>query len=199
MSPFEEVNREISANAAGLTRRSQVLLLAAASRVLFPRYQEWHIEAGQPDSTLMLLVDSIAAAEHFATGVAGRPAIETLIADLEQDAPSEPTDVASFTAAQDCWILADSAIRTISGRFTASDATWYMLEPMFQTTCQRLFGVSDVGSSQQAAMEQEALEDPMLEAAVGALESSIYRLAAIATPNEDVLASCIVALDALRP
>ncbi|MBT2500167.1 hypothetical protein J7E25_13825 [Agromyces sp. ISL-38] len=95
---------------------------------------------------------------------------------VEAETPSEPTDAEMFTAAQDCWICVDTALRSALGEFDPSDSAWYLLEPMFQAVSARLFGLSDVGSERQADAERAALDDAELAAAVEAVEAAITML-----------------------
>lgn len=92
---------------------------------------------------------------------------------MEAGVPSEPSDRAWFTAAQNCWICADSALRVALREFDAADASWYLLEPVSQSVSESLFGLSDVGSLAQDKDEAVALADPGLVDAIAALNEAI--------------------------
>ena len=199
MSPFEEINDRIAGGIRALDLRAQILVLATGARVLLPRYEHWHRSVGRAENMASLVREAISAAEEFVLGKTDVQRVPALLDELELGAPSDPSDSVWFTAAQDCWTLADSALRVIAESFDAGDATWYLLEPIFQTTSERLFGFSDVGSDAQEAAEGQALSDPALAAAVRALESAIAELRSTASPNAADLARCARALQAIRP
>lgn len=99
---------------------------------------------------------------------------------LDEIEASTPTDSGAnlwFTAAQDCWICLDTAVRGARGEFDPADSTWYLLEPLFQDVSERVFGLSDVGSANQEDAETVALDDPSVVAAMSALRGIIGDLA----------------------
>jgi hypothetical protein len=169
VSPFEAVSQRLGLAVSDLSLQAQVALLACGSIALMPQYLDWCARSGARDQS-ELLRGALDAASQFVTGDIAVPP-ESLLGAMEAATPSGPTDVPGFTAAQDCWICADSAIRVSIGQFTVKDAVWYLLEPLFQATSERLFGVADVGSQSQESAEAVALTDPALVAAVDALES----------------------------
>lgn len=178
MSPFEDVNARLTERVAALPLRAQVALLAAGAEVLTPRYGDWLAgAAGAAPDQRDLLGRAVAEGRRLAAGASADGAGD-LLAQVEEATPGDPTDVDWFTAAQDCWICADSALRAARGEADAQDSTWYLLEPVFQATSERLFGYSDVGSEQEDALEAQALEDPALAAAVSAVDAAIDLLAA---------------------
>lgn len=178
MSPFETVVAGFAARVARLEQQAQVALFAAAADVLRPRYVDWVDAAdGAVEDQSDLLDRAVVAALRFAAGDGDAPTT-ALLGQLEAATPSEPFDVPWATAAQDCWICADTAVRSSLGDHAAQESTWYLLEPMFQSTSERLFGVVDVGSERQDELEGQALEDPALSAAVSALDDTIEALGA---------------------
>lgn len=173
MSPFEDVSSRLTARVAALPLRAQVALFASGAEVLAPRYQVWVTGTGgaAPDEG-DLLGRAIALARRFAAGDESATSPE-LLQQVEESTPGDPTDVEWFAAAQDCWICADTALRAAQHEFEAEDSVWYLLEPVFQRTSERLFGYSDVGSELQDRFEAQALEDPALRAAVTAIDSAV--------------------------
>ena len=115
-------------------------------------------------------------------------------ADLEREPPEDAP-----IAAQDAWICADIALRLPRGEFRATDGMWYVLEPKFQATCERLFGFSDVGSEREQEDEARALEDPALAAAVTGVEAALEHLRAVGVPGDADADATIRHLLPLRP
>lgn len=197
MSPFESVSARLGQALGRLDRHVQVAVLSCASRVLRPRYLEWSRDSGVDDQS-ELLSEALDAATQYATLRAGSPS-QPLLAAVGRVIPAEPTDVPGFTAAQDCWICVDSALRVALGQFEAKDAAWYMLEPMFQATSERLFGVADVGSQAQDDAESEALGDRVLAEAIFALEVTIDDLGQERELADVDLGRITAALEVLSP
>ena len=111
----------------------------------------------------------------------------------EQQARLDEGDV----VAHDALICADIALRIADGTFDARDGVWYVLEPQFQATSQRLFGFTDVGSEREQRDEAIALRDTTLARAVHAVELAAAQLSA--EPTEQEVAMVCAALIALRP
>ena len=76
---------------------------------------------------------------------------------------------------------------------------WYLLEPMFQETSERLFGAYDVGSQDEDSAEETALAAPALSAAVAALESAIGDLSERAPLRDDDLERITATLQPISP
>ena len=98
---------------------------------------------------------------------------------------------------QDALICADISLRITYGDFKAQDGVWYMLEPQFQATSERLFGYTDVGSENEERDEAIALQDTTLARAVDAIELAVAQLSA--EPTEQDVAVLCATLRALRP
>lgn len=175
---------------------AQVGLYVAAGRALAKSYLEWRRAVGE-NPAVAILNDAVEAAEEFALGVTSSMDLDLLRA-IEAETPDEPTDTELFTAAQDCWICIDTAVRSALGEFNPADSAWYLLEPMFQATSERLFGFTDVGSRAQVESEQVALADERLAAAVDAVESAISMLGEQSL-DRVVLDSVAATLDPLNP
>jgi hypothetical protein len=144
-----------------------------------------------------LLARAVDEAFRFAEGDAGCTSVG-LLSELEEAAPGAPLDVSWATTAQDCWVCASTAVRSSLEAFAAQDATWFLLESMFQATSQRLFGFTDVGSDREDELEGQALHDPALQAAVSALDSACDALST-AIVDRAYLGRLVADLAPIRP
>lgn len=194
MSPFEAASDEVAAQVRGLSVRSAVGLFWAGSVALTRDYVQW-CSAVPADPEIERLAEAQVAAREIALGRG--PASAVLLAEVESRVPSGPSDVAGFTAAQDCWICVDSALRLALGRLEAEDGAWFLLEPAFHRVTERLSGVYDTGSADQEDTEREALDDPVLAGARQGLDRAVRLLARHPEPDEDVLAECLVSVSAI--
>jgi hypothetical protein len=198
MSPFEAEVARLGAIVMDLSRQGQVAFLVAAARALMPRYLEW-LETASPSSEgKRVLLDVLEEAERFVLGTPPGPPSD-LLASAQLQVPEEPSDAMWFTTAQDCWICADSALRVALNQYHASDAMWFVLEPLFQATSERLFGVSDVGSDRQQVDEARALEDASMRAGLAAVDDACRRLHLAARVTRQDLEHCVGSLAAIRP
>jgi len=183
---------------ADLGRQAQVAFLAAAARALMPRYLDW-LEATSPSGEGKgVLLDVLEEAERFVLDASSKPSSD-LLERAQIGAPDEPSDAVWFTSAQDCWICADSALRVALDQYRAPDAMWFVLEPLFQATSERLFGVSDVGSDRQHVDEARALEDARMSAGLAAVEDACRNLQPIARLTRQDLKHCAGSFAAIRP
>jgi hypothetical protein len=162
-----------------------------------PRYLDWCAATGGSWNEPLLL-ETLVAAEGFALGSMPAPSL-SLVRRVEEATPSEMTGIPWFTSAQDCWVCADSALRVSLAQFNAEDAAWYLLEPMFQATSERLFGVTDVGSERQEEDEVRALADDRLAIAVSSVETAIRELSQVERLTPEDLENCLSIVNAIRP
>jgi hypothetical protein len=183
MSPFEAVADRLAGCVATLAVPAQVLFFACASEALSPAFARWNarVTGSEPPATVLEQANGAAAA--WATGHEGVD-LDGPLEALQRAQPVLPTDFEGFTAAQDAWICGDVALRVARGEFEARDGIWYVLEPAFHATSERLFGVYDVGSERADVDEATALRDPSLAAAVAAVESALDHLQGVAEPTE---------------
>jgi hypothetical protein len=95
----------------------------------------------------------------------------------------------SATAAQDCWICADVAIRVlVHDEYAAGPAIEYGLEPVLQRATEELFGVSQVGGGPTENEQTEAIiSHPRVSGAVEFLEWATDFLNDRPSPKEDDL------------
>lgn len=197
MSPFEAIAHRLGIALQSLSKRAQVAVLLCSARAFMPQYLEWSAWGGDDDQS-GLLGEALDVAAAFAVGVGG-PSAEGLLTLVEAAIPVDTSDVPGFTTAQDCWICADLALRVSLGAFAVEDAAWYILEPIFQSTSERLFGVSDVGSQAQGHAEAEVLSDPVVLSAVGAVEGVIELLTSRPSPDVGDLDHITDVLRSLNP
>lgn len=195
MSPFERATEALATRIRGLSLRAQVALFLSASEVLAESWREWSAAANRTVD-LDTFDRGVAEAAAFASG--DESVSRDVLAAVEASTPSEPSDVRGFTAAQDCWICLDTALRGALGDFDPADSAWYLLEPLFQAVSERLFGFADVGSDIQEEAESSVLADPALTSAIAAVERGIV-IAASASATEPQLGELRSAMAAIRP
>jgi len=177
LSPFLATAKRLDELVSTLDPRPQVLLFCSAARVLLGD------RAGDTEDAL------VATYEFAVTGRVPDGTPRTLAA------PAESGDVDTVTL--DALICADIALQIAHGEVKAQDAVWYVLEPQFQATSERLFGFTDVGSEREERDEAVALRDPTLARAVDAVETTVAELSA--EPTEQQAAMAAEALRPLRP
>jgi hypothetical protein len=181
LSPFEATAQRLGAVVGALPTRAQSLFFCCAARAL--------LTDSVSDAN-----DAIAAAHDFALTGRAPDDVANLLASLDDcQARLDERDVVMH----DALICADISLRIASTGFNAHDGVWYVLEPQFQATSQRLFGVTDVGSDREQHDEALALQDGRLSQAVHAVEVAAARLNAQPT-ERDAEATC-TALRPLRP
>lgn len=186
MSPFEEVVESIAQRIEGLGTDAQVALYCSTARALLSSYVAWSRDYGEV-AGLSLLEGAIRTAGSGAADSKDPARIE-LLSQLEAFAPDSHRHSAHFVAAQACWICVDIALRLPGGQFQARDGAWYLLEPIFQSVTEELFGLSDVGSQRQETDEGTALQSEALMSAVTALETTLDYLEAGSMQDHDVVA-----------
>jgi hypothetical protein len=140
--------------------------------------------------------DALAAAQDFALTGRRRDDTSQLLGSLDEwQARLDEADV----VIHDGLICADIALRIASTEFEfdAADGVWYVLEPQFQATSQRLFGFTDVGSEREEHDEAVALTDRGLAHVLDVVSAALVRLQA--KPTEQETEATSVALRAVRP
>lgn len=180
-SPFVATVQRLEPLVGALDPRAQALFFCCATRALL---------ADRADD----VDDVLAAAQAFAlTGRVPDEIPQMLVALEKQQARLDETDV----VAHDALICADIALRITYGAFKAQDGVWYVLEPQFQATSERLFGFTDVGSEREERDEAIALRDSTIARAVDAIEVALAQLSV--EPTEHEVAALCATLRALRP
>lgn len=172
MSPFGDVVGRLRDEIANMPQRGQVILFSTAAHVLAERRREW-LQTDGANSSDVVFEQALEGARNFAYGRTSS-ASNSLLVEVESAAVNELSNGAP-TVVQDCWICIDTAIRGPVAGYDMSSSTWYLLEPLFQSVCTRLLGVSDVGSENEAA-ERTVLDDPVMDRGVTAVRSCVERI-----------------------
>jgi hypothetical protein len=183
-----------------LSMRSVVGLFWACSGALLPEFQAWAVH--REEHTEPLLRTALAAAHEFAAQGTGVPRARSLLVALEGSTPSGVSpDEVSAASAQDCWICADVSIRVqVDHGYDAGLAIEYALEPVISAASETLYGVSQIGTSDQ---EQEQirvlLQHPKVVAALEFCHWATGFLNGRPSPVEDDLALLSSRASALQP
>lgn len=189
MSPLDVELAELASGIGVLSRRSLVGLFWACSHALISGFSTW---AAHRDAQIEpLLRTALASAYEFAAhGIQPQDA-DGLLASLEAAMPAgdSPDDV-SATSAQDCWICADIGIRVLVDEgYNAAPAIEYALEPVLTAESEALYGVSQVGTSnQEDAQIRRLLQQPKVAAAFEFVQWAIDFLQGQPMPTEGDLA-----------
>jgi Protein of unknown function (DUF416) len=171
-----------------LSKRAQVVFFACVAQVMLPTYRAWHARANRTADQGKLLEHAVDVATAFAVTGEGPADMDSLVAAMERELPDEGSATDGFVGAQDAWVCSDIALRVALGEFEAQNGMWYVLEPQFQATSERLFGLSDVGSDREEQDEAIALKDPTLAAAVAGVERVLEDLRDVSEPSDDDVA-----------
>lgn len=194
MSALADMVDGLGASVTTLPTRAQALLFAAAAEVLSRRRSEW-LEGAVSVPRGDTFDRALAAVKRVALGQRESASVE-LIEEVEAAAFDELSNEGP-TVVQDCWICLDSALRGLVLGESMARSTWYLLEPIFQDAAIRIYGVTDVGSDNEAA-ESAILDDARVVAGVKAIGSCIESLA-INTLDETLLERAKSILEAIVP
>jgi hypothetical protein len=183
--PFVRKSDEVGDAIAGLATVAQVRMFSCVSLAFLPAVRRWEkaTRSGRE------IEEQLTAAAAFCMAYDGRDA--SRLADLAavfaseaqgpQDGPE--SDHGDFITAHDAWICGGIAADLLRGSHSAREGAWYILEPRFQDTSERLFGVSDVGSEDEDTGESTALADPALVAAVSSIRAGVALLTTSEGPD----------------
>lgn len=185
-SPFENVCDEVDFSVQALEVEHQAVLFATAARALMPAYSRWCSAAGVvPQSRL--LEDALG---EVSDRTVGETAEAVPLEEIAAATPAGPTDVGPFTAAQDCWICVDLAVRASRASRAPVGSAWYMLEPVLQRETEALVDHYDAGSGTDD-VEARVLSQPRVRQALEGLTATIAILAV--TPESADVDSPLVA------
>ena len=188
LTSLDTLLEALAARIGRLSRRAVVGLFWSCAMALQPEYQEWATVRNV--RTDRILREALTAARQFAAHGREPAGCRRLLDALEASAPAgESPDVVSATAAQDCWICADIAIRIlVHDDYIAGPAIEYALEPTLQRASEELFGVSQVGSGPSENEQVEAiLAHFPVSKAVDFLQWATDYLECRPSPSEDEL------------
>lgn len=144
---------ELASRIESLSMRSLVGLFWACSQALITDFTLWAARSGA--QTEPLLQTALTSAYEFAVyGIQPQDA-GGLLASLEVAMPAgDSPDEVSATSAQDCWICADVGIRVlVDESYNAAPAIEYALEPVLTATSEELYGVSQIGTSDEEEVQ----------------------------------------------
>lgn len=161
MTDLDSVLAELTGRIRPMAKRSVVSLFWSCASALLPEFEAW--AAHRNVTTASILNEALEAGYRYAVLEVEPVEARSLLQALERSTPAgDSPDHVSSTAAQDCWICADVAIRVlVDANYDAAPAIEYALEPVLVYATQELFGVSQVGSGErEAAQIREILGHP---------------------------------------
>lgn len=177
-SPFSQAADELGRVVTDLPVTQQSRFFSCVSLAFLPAVRRWE-KATRADQSIeeRLVAAAEACVVHDARDAADLGELASVLArDTEGPQDGVESEDPDFIAALNAWICADVAVRLLLGDRITAGSAWYVLEPQFQATSERLFDVVDVGSADAVAGETAALSDPGLVAAVSAAHEVAARL-----------------------
>jgi hypothetical protein len=183
MTPFDAELAGLVVKIESLHKRALVALFWACSGALLPEFRAWASYRGDQRERLLEL--AISAAREFAAHGTEPLEAADLLAALEASTPAG----VSSTSAQDCWICADVGIRVLVDQgYDAAPAIEYALEPVVSAATEELYGVSQLGTSDDEEEQVRALmEHHKVMAALEFCRWATGFLRARLSPTEDDL------------
>ena len=200
ITAYDELLNDLIAEAETCSPRALAALFAACAQGLEPAYREWR--SLRAPTTPDVLAEAVARARDYAMTGEGGHDLPALLSLLEAGIPpGGSADTHSATAAQDCWICADTAIRlVVYPPFRPAPIVEYALEPVMQAVSERLLGVSEIGGDAAERGEGDAiLRDPQARAAIAFIRSSLERLAGAAAPDAALVSELTEGARVLAP
>lgn len=180
MSSLDEILGDLSRGVSALSARGASALFAASAAALLPAYRAW---AGGGDSDEMrarlgALQRAIDVGLELAQKGRSPADLPKILRSLESIAPDKRLTTPSATAAQDCIVCADLAIRIhVEQGFACGPIVEYALEPVLLAAMRR---VAPPGAERppegHLAIADALLADPAVMAAVEFLWFAIVRL-----------------------
>ncbi|MBB5960653.1 hypothetical protein FHS29_007281 [Saccharothrix tamanrassetensis] len=189
MTVYDEALDDFAERVDRLPRRAVAALFAACAAALVPEYRRWAAHVGASAEPLADRV--LAAARGYATTGTAPSGVDTLLAEVEEATPpGESPDDYPSTAAQDCWICVDLAIRVIADPdHEPGTGIEYALEPIVQKATERVHGVTEVGSGpDEDAQVAAVLAEPDVAAALDFVTWATGHLAGRPDPTDADLA-----------
>jgi hypothetical protein len=200
LTAFDEALDDFAERIDRLPRPLISALFLACADGLLPEFRRWAAHTRHDNEPLAQR--ALAAARTFALTGNTHPDAENLLASLEQATPEgESPDEFSSTAAQDCWICVDIGIRVmVDEDYQAGSGIEYALEPVMQSTTERLYGVSQLGSGPDEDAQTEAiLNEQDARAALGFCDWAIGLLTERSTLTQADLAELTSRATVLAP
>lgn len=187
MTALDSILSELATRIRALSKRSVVGLFWSCSSALVPAFEAWAAHRGE--ATEPILTEALTVAYGFAAFGTEPTGVKSLLEALELWTPAgdAPDDVSS-TFAQDCWICADVATRTLAdSNYDSSPAIEYALEPVVTRATEDLFGVSQVGKgADESGRVKAILGHPAVASGIEFCRwaTSLLAQQSVPTPNE---------------
>lgn len=199
MTKYDELLQRLGGGINLLPLRARTAVFLACGRALLGEYEGW---AAPHDigRRIIQLVDE--ACEGFVLRGELPPDAVPLLAQLASVTPEgDAENGRSATAAQDCWICYDTALRSASdSSFEPGVCVEYALQPVSEAVAERLFSVSQIGSGPDEDSQVDLLvNDPQLKAAAEFCELAITELEDAARLTRAGLARLVSGATALVP
>jgi len=199
MTPLDRELVALASKIDSLSKRSVVGLFWACSTALLPEFQAWAAHRGE--QTEPLLRAAMTVAYEFAAHGTEPPRATPLLAELEASTPpGESPDAFSSQSAQDCWICADVSIRILVESYDPGPAIWFALEPLISVVSEELYGVSQIGASDEEEEQVRVLlQQRKVAEALEFLRWATEFLQGHSSPTDDDLALVRSRASALSP
>jgi hypothetical protein len=178
MSALDDILGDLSRGVGALSTRATSALYAAAAAALQPAFHDW-AAVGSRQSTEPLLEQAIEVGFELARTGTTQADLADILRRLEMATPArEALDSAPSTAAQDCLICADVALRVhVEPAFAKGPVIEYALEPVLMAATGRVSAVQQPDDGSEAPAAADALlEDSRVLAAVEFMWFALMRL-----------------------
>jgi hypothetical protein len=179
VSSLDDILGDLSRGVSALSARAASAVFAASADALLPAYRAW---AGVDDSNerrarIGALQRAIDVGFDLARTGASQADLPKLLRSLESITPDKRLTTPSATAAQDCVVCADLAIRIhVEEGFACGPVIEYALEPVLLAAMQRVPPPTEDSPEDRLAIADALLADPAVMAAVEFLWFAIMRL-----------------------
>jgi hypothetical protein len=177
VSALDDILGDLSRGVGALSTRATSALYAAAAAALQPAFHDWAASGGQ--STEPLLEQAIEVGFELARSGTTETDLADILRRLELATPTRvAADSAPSTAAQDCLICADVALRVhVEPTFAQGPVIEYALEPVLMAATGRVSAVPQPDDGSEAPAAADALlEDSQVLAAVEFMWFALMRL-----------------------
>ncbi len=177
MTAFDDLLLRLGREIDLLPRRAMSALFLVCGRALLGTYEGWAGSVGGVGHGLLEQADDAAA--RFAMGGEADGDLSLLLDSMAGFTPeADSANGVSATAAQDCWICFDTAVRLIVDRqFEPGACIEFALQPVTEAVSERLFGVSQIGGGPNERMQSARLiDDAQFREALGFCEHAIEEL-----------------------
>lgn len=188
MSSLDDILGDLSRGIGALSTRATSTLFAASAAALIPAFRDWaSLTANARDHATSIPMLERAIAVGFELSLTGttQADLPAILQRLEWITPSRTQAAAGSTAAQDCLICADVAIRThVEPAFACGPVIEYALEPVLLSATHRVSAAADPGDGLGRPLAADALlEDARVMGAVGFMWFAIMRLRSKPEPD----------------